>query len=164
MLQKIKKSRVNKKNRAKNITNVLVAIADDKYGASVTDFIANYQWPAKTRLLLLYVLEEHSIRSVMRFSPQLAEQIVENDEEYGQDLLARSEKRLKRKLPNTKIESCLIRGSAKDEILENANRIKADIIVLGAHGRTGIGSLLLGSVSMAVATHASCSVVIVRTS
>lgn len=158
-----KKKIIQKKNNSKKPTNVLVAIADEKYGLTITDFVANHHWEKGTKLRLLYVLEEHSIRTVLRFSPQLAEQVVENDKEYGQGLLAAFEQHLKKVLPNTKIESALVRGSAQNEILENAKNIKADFIILGSHGRTGITSLLLGSVSMAVATHANCSVLIVRT-
>jgi len=158
MVQKTKKLLTNKK-----ITSVLVAIADEKYGSALIDFVINYRWTSGTHLRLLYVLEEHAIRNVLRFSPQLAEQIVENDEEYGQDLLALYEKQLKKSLPNTKIEPRLVYGSAKEEILKNAKEINADFIILGAHGRTGLTSLLLGSVSLAVTTHANCSVLIVRT-
>jgi nucleotide-binding universal stress UspA family protein len=36
------------------------------------------------------------------------------------------------------------------------------LIVLGSHGRTGLGRFLLGSVSEAVGRHARCSVLIVK--
>ncbi len=157
-----KKVSTTKKTNTKKFTNVLVALADDKYGSIVADFVSNYHWPANTQLRLLYVLEEHAIRNILRFSPQLAEQIVENDEEYGEELLKRCKKRLQKSLPNIKIETYLVRGSAKDEILSNAKNMKANVIVMGSHGRTGVTSVLLGSVSMSVASHAHCSVVIVR--
>ncbi|MGH9835129.1 MAG: universal stress protein [Blastocatellia bacterium] len=37
-----------------------------------------------------------------------------------------------------------------------------NLIVLGSHGRRGLKRFLLGSVSNAVASHADCSVEIVR--
>jgi len=58
----------------------------------------------------------------------------------------------------TEIES----GSAKDVILDEAESWGADLIVLGSHGYSGWQRFLLGSVSHAVATHAHCSVEIVR--
>ena len=51
---------------------------------------------------------------------------------------------------------------AKEEILAEAEEWGADLIVLGSHGREGAELLLLGSVSEAVATHAHCSVEVVR--
>jgi nucleotide-binding universal stress UspA family protein len=53
-------------------------------------------------------------------------------------------------------------GSAKDVILDEADRWGADLIMLGSHGYRGWRRFLLGSVSHAVATHARCSVEIVR--
>jgi nucleotide-binding universal stress UspA family protein len=53
-------------------------------------------------------------------------------------------------------------GHAKDVILDEAEQWGADLIVLGSHGYGGLERFLLGSVSHAVATHAHCSVEIVR--
>ncbi|HTZ49653.1 MAG TPA: universal stress protein, partial [Verrucomicrobiae bacterium] len=39
---------------------------------------------------------------------------------------------------------------------------KADLIVMGSHGRRGFDRLILGSVSESVALHATCSVELVR--
>jgi len=47
-------------------------------------------------------------------------------------------------------------------IIDEAKSWDADLIVLGSHGRQGLSRFLLGSVSEAVATHASCSVELVR--
>jgi nucleotide-binding universal stress UspA family protein len=47
-------------------------------------------------------------------------------------------------------------------ILDEAEKWDADLIVLGSHGYSGWQRFLLGSVSHAVATHALCSVEIVR--
>jgi nucleotide-binding universal stress UspA family protein len=54
------------------------------------------------------------------------------------------------------------RGSARNVILDEAEKWDADLIVLGSHGYGGLQRFLLGSVSHAVATHAHCSVEIVR--
>lgn len=47
-------------------------------------------------------------------------------------------------------------------ILEEAEAFGADLIVVGSHGHGMLERFLLGSVSQAVALHASCSVEIVR--
>ncbi|HZF40086.1 MAG TPA: universal stress protein [Blastocatellia bacterium] len=60
------------------------------------------------------------------------------------------------------ITTKIISGSARDVILDEAERWDADLIVLGSHGYRGWQRFLLGSVSHAVATHAHCSVEIAR--
>jgi hypothetical protein len=47
-------------------------------------------------------------------------------------------------------------------ILAIAEEWKADLIVLGSHGRRGFDRLIMGSVSETVAAHAKCSVEVVR--
>lgn len=53
-------------------------------------------------------------------------------------------------------------GDAKTMILDEAANWNADLIVVGSHGRKGLGRFLLGSVSEAVARHSKCSIEIVR--
>lgn len=47
-------------------------------------------------------------------------------------------------------------------ILAAAERWRADLIVMGSHGRRGFDRIVLGSVSETVALHAKCSVELVR--
>src|SRR5579883_1346341 len=49
-----------------------------------------------------------------------------------------------------------------ERILDEAAQWGADLIFVGSHGRHGLDRFLLGSVSEAVATHAKCSVEVVR--
>jgi nucleotide-binding universal stress UspA family protein len=53
-----------------------------------------------------------------------------------------------------------IEGSPKEEILKFAEKIKADLIVVGGHSHSWIG--MLGSVANAVANQAKCDVLIVN--
>lgn len=48
------------------------------------------------------------------------------------------------------------------EIVQEARRWGADLIVLGTHGRTGLARLFLGSVAEGVARHAPTAVLLVR--
>jgi nucleotide-binding universal stress UspA family protein len=55
-------------------------------------------------------------------------------------------------------------GEPKSVIVDTSAQWNADIIVVGAHGRSAVERFLLGSVSEAVVRHARCSVEIVRNS
>lgn len=54
-----------------------------------------------------------------------------------------------------------IQGPIARKIIQEAERLSADWIVVGSHGRGGVRRLLLGSVSEAVVRGAPCPVVIV---
>lgn len=54
-------------------------------------------------------------------------------------------------------------GSPKSEIIRIADDIKADLIIVGSHGRHGL-ALLLGSTANGVLHHAICDVLAVRLS
>jgi nucleotide-binding universal stress UspA family protein len=47
-------------------------------------------------------------------------------------------------------------------ILNEAESWQADLIVFGSHGRSGFDRVVMGSVSEAVALHATCSVEVIR--
>jgi nucleotide-binding universal stress UspA family protein len=53
-------------------------------------------------------------------------------------------------------------GEPRRVILDAAAAWRADLIVVGSHGKTGFDRLLLGSVSEHIARHATCSVEMVR--
>lgn len=57
----------------------------------------------------------------------------------------------------------LLFGSPDSRIVETAEEMKTDLIVLGSHGYKQWERLLLGSVSDSVVHHAHCSVMVVRT-
>lgn len=60
------------------------------------------------------------------------------------------------------VDAKVIEGSPKLRIVDIAKDWGADLVVVGSHGRRGIGRVLLGSVSESVALHAHCSVEVVR--
>lgn len=59
--------------------------------------------------------------------------------------------------------SFLIRqGAIAETILQTASQIKADVIVMSTHGRSGIKRWLLGSVADRVVTHSNTPVMLIR--
>jgi nucleotide-binding universal stress UspA family protein len=61
------------------------------------------------------------------------------------------------------LERRVCEGDPVTEILTSAADCHADLIVLGTHGRTGLGRLLMGSVAEEVLRRAACPVLTVRT-
>jgi nucleotide-binding universal stress UspA family protein len=67
-------------------------------------------------------------------------------------------------LSSTSVTELIEAGAPVDVICRTAEKIGADVIVVGSHGRTGLGRLFLGSVSEHVVRHAPCPVLVVKSS
>jgi nucleotide-binding universal stress UspA family protein len=65
--------------------------------------------------------------------------------------------------PAVKIEHRLAEGDPAREILRVARETGCDLIVMGTHGWTGLGRLLMGSVAEQVVRKATCPVLTVKT-
>jgi nucleotide-binding universal stress UspA family protein len=68
----------------------------------------------------------------------------------------------KAKKSGVRAKGLLLEGVAHDRIVRAARSTRADLIVLGTHGRTGLGRVFLGSVAARVVTLATCPVMTVR--
>jgi universal stress protein A len=78
---------------------------------------------------------------------------------------AELENRLRRcEMPDLRIvvEHQLRQGEPAVEILRAVQEFSCDLIVLGTHGRTGLGRALLGSVAESVMRNATCPVLTVK--
>ncbi len=60
------------------------------------------------------------------------------------------------------VEPHLVEGPAAEAICETAERISADLIVIGTRGHTGLKHVLLGSVAERTLRHAPCAVLTVK--
>lgn len=65
---------------------------------------------------------------------------------------------------NLEITTETLNGSIDYQLIEYARKWKADLIVVGSHGRGFWGRLIVGSVADSLVHHAPCSVLIVRNS
>ena len=68
----------------------------------------------------------------------------------------------KAKRAGVRIKSLLVKGLPHERIAQAARSNKADLIVIGTHGRTGLAKLVLGSVASRVPTVSPCPVLTVR--
>jgi nucleotide-binding universal stress UspA family protein len=60
------------------------------------------------------------------------------------------------------IESRFVEGIPAEAIVDFAREVGADLIVIGSHGRTGLGRVLMGSVAEHVVRNAGCPVLTVK--
>lgn len=88
-------------------------------------------------------------------------QVAEAFQEGTQDVL-NAASRVQKWFSSWQVQTEVIAGRPATELLRRAREWGADLIVVGSQGRTALGRLILGSVSMEVAAGAHCSVRIGR--
>lgn len=60
------------------------------------------------------------------------------------------------------VSTAVLQGDAATEIVAEAQRHPADLIVIGAHGQTGLSRFLMGSTAEAVVRTATCATLLVK--
>jgi universal stress protein A len=112
---------------------------------------------APSELVLLHVLD-------VADGPAL--DAMSESEKVADGMLAEVEKiRPKSELPATvKLHCHVVRGAPAQRVVDEAIAHRCDLIVVGTHGRTGLGRLVLGSVAETIVRLAPCSVLTVKKS
>ncbi|APF37983.1 universal stress protein [Chelatococcus daeguensis] len=64
-------------------------------------------------------------------------------------------------LPKERVSTAVHMGAVYNEVLEEAAKMKADLIIVGSH-RPAMATYLLGSNASTIVRHAPCSVLVVR--
>jgi len=116
----------------------------------------------RAQLLLLHVVNEfYAFASLDGFAPGV--DLVPALREGGQRILAKAKAAAEKEGIRAKT---LLRetlgGPAADTIVRDARRQRADLIVLGTHGRRGLRRLVLGSDAEAVVRSSPVPVLLVR--
>ena len=96
-------------------------------------------------------------------SAEYYQKLVDAVREQARSFVEEAQKIIRGRFPRAEFEISteLLAGSPDQQIVERAKDWKADLIVVGSHGR-GFWGRLLGSVSDGVVHHAPCSVLVVR--
>ena len=138
--------RIKEKNL---ISRLLVSTDFSDCSAAALQYAIALAKRMKAHLILVHVIEP---------SDHLAEGLpFINDREHLLDNL--SKEALKEKIP---VDVQLLHGGPIDEIIHSANREKADLIVLGTHGKADMKHLFTECVAEKLMESAPCPVVTVR--
>ena len=144
---------------------ILLATDGSDYSKAAVNSVAERPWPQGSEVKIISAMEipyapttEAWVLPDSYYS-ELGRVAREQAEAAVKDAVERIESG---KASGLEIITKIISGSAGEVILDEAERWGADLIVLGSHSYSGWQRFLLGSVSHAVATHAHCSVEIVR--
>jgi nucleotide-binding universal stress UspA family protein len=144
------------------VRRVLLAADDSKFSEAASRLLIEQIRPHEAEVRVFHVVEPLSplvVREMGSYDPG-QEGFLTAQTKQAKDLMAKIAEMLRTK--NLKVTTAVAQGDPKSEILDAAEQWKAELIVLGSHGRTGLERFLMGSVSDAVAHHARCSVEVVR--
>ena len=141
---------------------ILLAVDESKYSTSAVKEVAKRPWPKGTTVRVLTVAEPFPQVAMEPWygARESLEQIDQEVQKRARELTQKTADSLKKK--GFKVDTAVRQGDVRSEIVDEAEKWKADLIVMGSHGYTGIRLLLLGSVASSVVSHAPCSVEIVR--
>jgi nucleotide-binding universal stress UspA family protein len=147
---------------------IILAVDGSEFGDAAVEEIAGRPWPPGSEARVISVIqlpfkpgpEVWSLPESYYYKLEMAER------ERAGSAVNRAIARLResdaqRKTPLTLTGEVIV-GRAAETIIGTATKWGADLVALGSHGYRGFTRFLLGSVSYAVASHAPCSVQIVR--
>lgn len=112
------------------------------------------------RLILLYVIQDISIAEWYIPSSISATDLVEDMQKSAGKEMEKWGAEASSKVKD--VEKMVVRGVPFVEIIRTAKEKKADMIVIGTHGRTGIDHMLFGSTAEKVVRKSPCPVLTVR--
>lgn len=143
---------------------ILLATDGSPCSEAAVDEVARRPWPADTQVRIISVADTHGLLASDPYA-LLAEHFAEIEKQLcnvAREAVENAAAKLRAGRGALLLTTEVLTGSPKRRIVEEAGAWGADLVVVGSHGYRGWERMLLGSVSQAVATHAECSVEIVR--
>ncbi|MGZ8423623.1 MAG: universal stress protein [Candidatus Binatia bacterium] len=149
--------RVARRRLAKNADplQILIGVDGSASTALAVAEVASRAWPPDTKAHLVAVLDR-----AMSTALDWTENGFKDERAWLENILATSTAKLQ--ASGISVSAIVKGGDPKEVLVEEAERLRVDCIFLGARGLRRLERFLLGSVSIAVATRAQCSVEILR--
>jgi nucleotide-binding universal stress UspA family protein len=142
-------------------TNIVVATDGSKYSvAAASEAIGLAKRNGSALTVLSVVPADIDTPVDVGFTVNQQELIAEKEMQEAEKN-ARAVKEAAQK-ENVSVKALIMSGKPADAIIEIAKERRADLIVLGSHGRTGLERLLMGSVAERVIVLATCPVLVVK--
>jgi len=141
---------------------VMIGVDDSPCSQAALEFVRRVSWPSDTTLMVVSSVELPVSAYAADYAPVNIELGAWLDDltKYHQQVVSRDETVLRS--AGLRVASCVLQGDPRETLIEEARRERADLVVVGSHGRTGLDRLLMGSVASHVVTHAPCSVLVVK--
>lgn len=143
---------------------ILVALDDSSCSEIAFESVMDRKWSADTEFKILSVAEPlptyyeyattYPSAEVLKFERQHLQNF--------REMVAERVASLKTVATPELVSGDVTEGTVATEIIEKAKNWKADLIIVGSHGRKGIQKFFLGSVAEKVVSGSPCSVEVVK--
>lgn len=133
---------------------VVVAVDDSKYAEKVCKRASELAKDFKSEVNIVSVVEVSP--AVFAIKPEIFDIQVEKTKQYLENLKERFHKE------NIATKFFIEEGEVYEKILEVVEKIKAQMVIVGSHGRTGLRRLLMGSTCQRVIGLSKVPVLVVK--
>jgi nucleotide-binding universal stress UspA family protein len=141
---------------------ILIATDGSEFSMVALRSVAERPWPAGSEVRVISVPEFLPLREFSYLNAREVEDLGRASEEEAAICAAKGVEVLSSSTLKVCSNVPILRDRTFQAILDEAEKWKADVIVLGSHGRSGFDRMVMGSVSESVALHARCSVEVIR--
>ncbi|MCV0403276.1 MAG: universal stress protein [Chloroflexi bacterium] len=140
---------------------ILLGIEGSPRSLTARDLVASARWPAGStvHLVTAYYVPADWTGGVGATMDWIGDAEDQYRDELSEELREAADPLVDRGLS---VEYHVVRGRPATAILQTAERIGADLIVVGSRGNSPLRAFLLGSVAAEVATEAPCAVLVAR--
>jgi len=143
--------------------HVLIPTDGSEHAEAAVAAVASRPWPKGSEFKVISSPEYPVlIGEYPYYVPEQVAGLTKRSLEYSKRAVDHGTEQLSKAGLNVVAQVMEPRDTPAHSILSAAEEWRADLIVLGSHGRRGFDRLILGSVSETVALHANCSVEVVR--
>lgn len=145
---------------------ILLAVDGSPGSEAAVEEVCRRPWPPESEVRVVTVLSpiESILMQGVKHSPTTFDDLLEQQGMEAAKRLNEIASDLALRAPGLHVTPRMLEGLPKEAIVNEAEQWGADLIVVGSNGYGAIKRFLLGSVSLAVALNAPCSVEIVRES
>jgi nucleotide-binding universal stress UspA family protein len=144
---------------------VLIAIDGSPFSKVVVDSVLSRVWSPDTEFRVVSVVEQILAPYTFASEAYLLDSFLEAQKQFietTRDMVKDVVRQLRLQFPENSIDGVLREGDVNGLLLDECREWKADLVLLGSHGRKGLERLLLGSVAEKIAASAPCNVEIIR--
>ncbi len=149
------------KRPVKSLGQVVLAVDASKHSRAACDFLCKYVLDEGLRVSVVSVAGHRLTEMASHVLPATeVQQLIQPQVDRAEALVASMRTRV---LPvGCAVTTDVLVGHPSEAILSHAEKVHADLIVVGSRGLEGTERLQLGSVAESVLKYAPCSVLIVR--
>jgi nucleotide-binding universal stress UspA family protein len=146
------------------LKRILVPVDFSRHSLDALEYAVALGKSFNPEIVLLFALEPAQFAGIGHAYggalPVNVEMLMAEQRRLAKADLAKLEKSLVKR--NVRVRALVAEGTPYRAIVDTADRLGADLVVMGTHGRSGLPRFFMGSVAEMVVRHAQCPVLTVR--